>query len=184
MRRLAFLKRPKVFIPLLIIILLVIAVVLAVRNLTAPAVGTINQTPMPKAEITDPYASTGKYSSKYLSFTYPAHYKKIPAAKSGNYLEVADFYATDHSGKQISVGLIKESIGSDSGIAYRKAHPELYRQEPRTRLGAVVFSKLTGDERTAYIAERDRVVSVSVTAPTNMDLTADCQTVLNSLIFK
>src|SRR3954454_23868209 len=101
--RFSSLKRPKVFVPLLVVLILISAAILAVHNLNAPAVGQISQQPPAKAERIDPYANPGSYAGKYLSFTYPAHYKVVPSQKTGALLDVVSLYATDQTSKQISV---------------------------------------------------------------------------------
>lgn len=178
-------KQPKVFIPLIIILLIVAAFILAVRNLNAPAEGTINQTPSPTSEVVDPYSNPGKYSGKYISFSYPAHYKKIPSQKTGNYLETVSFFATNQTSKQISIGVLKESIEDDSGVNLRKLHPDTYHQQPRTQTGTIQFtSTANGSERTAFVPHQDKVAVFSITAPAGWDLAEDMQTMLNSLHWK
>jgi hypothetical protein len=178
-------KKPKLLIPILIIGLLIVATILAVKNLNAPAEGTINQTPPLSAEKQDPYANPANYAGKYVSFTYPAHYKKVPTQVTGNYLEVVGFYATDQSGKQISVGVLKEGINEDSGVKLRRQQSNKYREQPRTQSGVVIFkSTASGNESTAYIPHGDKVATVSLTSPPGWNLDSDLQTVLSSLKWK
>jgi hypothetical protein len=169
-----------------IIVLLIGAAVATIRNLNAPAEGTINQvTNVADAEKTDPYANPSNYSGKYITFTYPAHYKKIPSQKSTNYLEVVNFYGTSQTSKQISVGVLKENLADDSGYNLRKKETNIYIQEPRNKTGVVVFSSTTnGSERTAFAPHQDKVATISITAPPGWDLTEDLATVLNSLKWK
>lgn len=175
----------KIIVPIVGLLVLIGAVALAVHNLNAPAEGSITQTPPSKAEVTDPYANPGTYNGKYVSFTYPAHYKKVPSQITGSYLEVIDFYATDQTSKQIAIGILKESLSDDSGIAFRKMHPDVYQLEPRTRSGAVIYtSTANGSERTAYLQHQDKVITISITSPPGLDLTADSETILNSLQWK
>jgi hypothetical protein len=128
---LAALRKKKVLLPLIGLLLFVGLVILAIHNLNAPAVGTINQKPPSKSDAEDPYANPGKYSGKYISFTYPARYRKVNTQLSGSYLEVAGFYATNQSSKQISVGVLKEDIKEDSGIRLRRLQTDKYLEEPR-----------------------------------------------------
>jgi hypothetical protein len=182
---LSFFKKPKVFVPLVILLAFVMIIFLAVRSLNAPAVGTISQTPPAKAEVRDPYADPGTYNGKYISFNYPEHYKKIPSQKTGSILEVADFYATDQTSKQISLSVIKENITDDSGIRLRRQQPAIYHEEPRTKTGIIEFSSTSsGSERTAFVPHDDMVAAIAVTAPPDWDLAPDMQTILISLKWK
>ncbi len=176
------LRNKKVLIPVLSLVVFIGLVILAVHNLNAPAVGTINQTPPSKSDANDPYANPGKYSGKYINFTYPAHYRKVNTQLSGSYLEVAGFYATNQSSKQISVGVLTENIKEDSGIRLRRLQTDKYHEEPRTASGAVIFSSsANGNERTAYVPHADKVAAISLTSPPGWDLSEDLNTVLNSL---
>jgi hypothetical protein len=169
----------------ILIVVLFGALVAGIKNLNAPAVGSISQRPSSKAEVIDPYAQPTSYNGKYLSFTYPAHYRQVPAQKSASYLEVVNFYATNQTGKQISIGVIRESINDDSGVALRKKQPQTYTQEPRTKTGALVFSSTaSGSEKTAFVSYQDKVATVSVSAPPGWDLTSDLETILSSLKWK
>jgi hypothetical protein len=178
-------KRPRVLISAIVVLVLVVAFVLAVHNLNAPAVGDITQPPPSKLEKTDPYADPGTYKGKLISFTYPAHYKIVPSQKTGNILDVIYLYATDQSSKSISVGVVKENISDDSGIALRRHQPDKYKEMPRSRTGVIEFtSTVNGSEITAYVPHQDLVASFSITAPPNWDLTADMNTMLGSLKWK
>jgi hypothetical protein len=183
--KVANIKRPKVFIPIILLLVIVLAVILTVRNLNAPAVGTITSQPPAKSEVVDPYSHPNTYDGKYVSFTYPAHYKPIPSPKSGSYLETAGFYGTNQTSKQISVGVLKESINDDSGVKLRQQETDTYTQDPRTASGVMVFSRTAnGSERTAFVPHGDKVASISLTAPPGWDLNEDLQTILLSLKWK
>jgi hypothetical protein len=183
--RFSSLKRPKVFVPLLVVLILISAAILAVHNLNAPAVGQISQQPPAKAERIDPYANPGSYAGKYLSFTYPAHYKVVPSQKTGALLDVVSLYATDQTSKQISVGVMRENIADDSGIRLRRQEKDKYVEMPRTKTGAVEFtSTANGSEITAFVPHQDLVASFSITAPPSWDLMSDMNTMLDSLAWK
>jgi len=146
------------------VILLVIAgAVLFVRTLDSPVLGSVNQTPPSQAVKVDPYSQPGTYKGKYITFTYPEHYKSSPTSLSGSYLEVAAYSYTAGTYKQLSVGVQPGSLSSDGSIAYRQQHPELYR-ETTSPLG-IEFVNKAGTEDTFYIAHNGLIASVSVTAP-------------------
>lgn len=163
LNRLAWLKKPRVAVPLLVVILLVAVLVLAVHNMNSPAQGSISEAPASQQEKTDPYANPGTYHGKYISFTYPAHYKKVPSKITGNYLETVDYHTTDDSAKQISVGVYRGSMADDSGVLYRRNHKELYREND-SQIG-VEFIKNDGTEDTFFIEHDSLFATVSATAP-------------------
>lgn len=168
--------------PLLLLLAAVIVLALVVHNLKSPAVGTINQTPPDKAETKDPYAQPMSQSGAYISYTYPAHYRKIDSQLNGSLLQVDNFYATDHSQKQISIGVSHEELNSDTGFNLRKHDSSTYTQEPMTRSGAYIFSSTAnGAEKTAFVSHNGYVASISLTAPSGWGLEPDLQTILSSL---
>jgi hypothetical protein len=138
---------------------------LTIRNLKAPAVGSIDQTPPSKAEATDPYAQPGTFNGKYVSFKYPAHFKAVPSKLSGSYLEVASFHGVDTTGKQINVGVLHGSFNTESAISFRRQHKELYK-ENTSNLG-LEFTRIDGTEDTFFLEHNGLLASVSATAPYN-----------------
>jgi hypothetical protein len=177
-------KRLKILaIPLLLALIAAGVIFAVVKNLEAPAQGAINQTPPAAAEKQDPYPIAANYSGKYIELTYPAHYKRISSAVTGSYLEVFSVYSTDQTGKSITVSVQKGSLADSSGISYRKAHPELYTEEPRTRLG-VTYTAKTTPEKVAFLEHNGLLATVAITAQSNIDLNSDLQTVLNSFKWK
>jgi hypothetical protein len=179
-------KKPKAWMAVvLVLVVLTAAVALGFHNLNAPAEGTINQTSTIDTKSQDPYANPGKYSGQYIGFTYPAHYKQVPAQKTGSYLEVAGFYGSDATSKQISVGVLKESIGDDSGVKLRRIETDKYQELPRNTTGIITFSSsVDGSERTAYVPHQDKVAIISISAPTGWDLSEDLNTIIYSLRWK
>ncbi len=157
---------------------------MTIKNLSAPAEGTISQAPPKEAEVTDPYGEPGSISGKYASFNYPAHYKKNPSKTTGSYLEVFDLSSTNYTSRHISVGILSGSLASDGSIAYRKSHPEIYKALPQTRYSIGFSSTTSGSEQTLYTEHDGRVAAVSVTSPGNADLSADALYVLTSLKWK
>jgi hypothetical protein len=108
----------------------------------------------------------------------------VPSQQSKGYLDVISLNNTDHSGKYISIGVLKDSLANNSGINYRKTHPELYKQIESSS-EKVVFDGLTGkSERTGFIAHNGLVSTISITANGNRDLTQDFDTIANSLQWK
>jgi hypothetical protein len=176
-----FLKYKKTSITLLVLVLLVGGIVTFVHALNAPAVGSLNQTPPAKAEVVDPYAEPGNYKGKYLGFDYPAHYRKTDTKTSGSYLEVVNYYSTDHTQKSISVGVMKGSLDSESGISFRKSHPETYTAEARTKDSVAFDSKTGGNERTVYVQHGEYIANISVSTPNGQDVATDSQFIVSSL---
>jgi hypothetical protein len=162
-KALSGLKRPRVFIPLLLLVIAVAVVVIAVKNMSSPAQGSITQTPPNQAETIDPYAQSGTYKGKYITFNYPAHYKAVPAKLTGSYLEVADYHTTDSSAKQINVGVSRGSIDGDSGTVFRRQHKELYKEND-SRFG-VEFTRIDGTEDTFFMEHNGLLTTVSATSP-------------------
>jgi hypothetical protein len=165
MGKLSFIKKPKIFAPVLIIILVMVLLVAVIRNMSEPAVGSISQTPPAEAEKTDPYAQPGSYQGKYISFQYPAHYKKLQSNLSGSYLEIINLHATDTTGKQISIAVYNSSISNDSNVAFRRHYRDIYTEND-SRLGTE-FTKSDGTEDTFFIQHNNLLASVSATAPGN-----------------
>lgn len=163
MEKIAFIKRPKISIPLIMAVAVLVLAGAVIHNLKAPSVGSINQTPPAQAERTDPYAQPGTYSGKYVSFRYPAHYKQVPAKLAGTNLEVADYHTTDISGKQISVAVYPGSYGTESGISWRRQHKDIYIETDSQKW--IEFTKTDGTEDTFYIEHSGLLASVAMTAP-------------------
>jgi len=182
---LAKLKKPvlnykKTSITALVILVLVGGIMIFVHALNAPAIGSLNQTPPAKAEVVDPYAEPGNYKGKYISFTYPTHYRTLSAKKTGSSLEVANFYSTDHTSKQISIEVVPSGVAEES-INYRKAHPETYIADGRTRDGQSFTIRTNGSERTIFINHGENAVTISVSTPNSADVSVDAQFIASSL---
>ncbi len=163
MGRLAFIKRPKVFVPVLILLAAAAIIIIVIKSMAAPAVGSIDQTPPAQAEKTDPYAQPGSYKGKYISFNYPPHYKKVPSKLTGTYLEVVDYHASDTTGKQISVGVYPGSLSSDSNVSYRRQQKGLYTENDTQKW--IEFIKNDSTEDSFFFEHNGLVASVSATAP-------------------
>jgi hypothetical protein len=175
----------KIFVSLLIVFVIIAVVFLTFKNMNAPAEGTIAQTPPSKQAIQDPYSNPTKYNGKYIRFTYPAHFKKIPSQLSGSYLEVDEFSGTDFSAKHLTIGVMPGSLSSDSAVTYRKQRPEIYKALPESRYGIGFTSSANGSEETAFTQHGNLVASVSETTPAqNVDLSSDVQGILTSMQWK
>lgn len=163
MGRLSFIKRRKVYIPFLVVLLAVAVLTIVIKNMAAPAVGDIDQTPPARAEKTDPYGQPGSYKGKYVSFNYPAHYKKSLSKLTGTSLEVVDYHATDSTGKTISVSVYRGNTNDDSNIAFRRQHKELYTENDTQKW--LEFTKKDGTEDTFFLNHSGLETSVAFTAP-------------------
>jgi hypothetical protein len=174
----------KLLIAIIIIAILGGVLALFIKNMNGPAQGSVAYTSASQTAVKPAASLPKKYEGKYISFTYPENYKVVPSMLSGGYLEIASLDNTDHSGKYISIGVLKESLSNDTGINYRKLHPELYKQIAASS-EKVVFDGLSGkSERTGFIAHSGLVSTVSITANGNRDLTQDFDTIINSLHWK
>lgn len=171
----------KILIPLLALVLAVGLLIWIIHGLNAPAEGSISQTPPSQAQKADPYAQPGTFNGKYLSFQYPAHFKLINTKITGSYLETVGYSSTDQSGREINVGVYQGSVASDSGVVYRRQHPELYK-ETDSQLG-LEFVKLDGTEDTFFLQHDGLIATVSATAP-NANLNGEAYYVASSLQWK
>jgi hypothetical protein len=178
--------KPKIITPLLAVVVLVILVALFIKNMNGPSVGSIAYTNSSQSAIKPTTANVPKkYDGKYINFTYPEHYKIVPSPPlNGGYVEIVSLESTDHTGKDISIGVIKETLSNDSGINYRKGHPELYRQTEFSP-NKVVFAGIGSTaEQTGFIAHNGFVATVSIVANVQKDLSSDFSTIVGSLTFK
>lgn len=165
MGRLSSIRRPKVYVPAVIILAVAAILIIVIRNMTAPAVGNIDQTPPAKAEAVDPYAKPGNFSGKYISFNYPARFKKVPSKLTGSYLEVIDFHSTDSTGKLISIGVLPGSISNSGDIQFRRQQKSVYTENDSQKW--LEFTKNDGTEDTFFMEHNGLLASVSATAPYN-----------------
>jgi len=178
--RLRIIKNPRVYIPLLVVAVVVATGILAARNLNAPAEGTITNAGSEQSVTHDITQPEKTYSGKYIGFRYPALYEEIPAAKSTGYLDSVKLVISRGHNKYASIGLLKENISNDSGVNYRKLHPEIYSLLKDTP-SYVLFSKKDGTEYTGFIAHGDSVLTVSFTSVATAELKSDYETIIRSL---
>jgi hypothetical protein len=178
-------RRRKITIIATALTLLMVAwIVILVKNLNSPAIGEI--TPPTGVKIA-PLATSknpGAYSGQYISFNYPKNFDVIPSQKSGGILEVASLYSNDHAGKQVSISVIRESIANDSGVNYRRGHPELYKQTKDSKDNLVFTKNQNGSEYTAFLVHGDLVASISLSSNYTKDLSADYQAIAKNWQWK
>jgi hypothetical protein len=174
----------KIFLPLGILILIIAVIALFVKSMNGPAQGSIAYTPPAQTAIKRTSSNPKKIDGKYISFAYPEHYKVVPSQQSSGYLEIVSLDNTDHSGKYISVGVLKEALVNDTGINYRKTHPDLYKQISAGSDKVVYQGKSAAAEQTGFFAHGNYVATVSLSANGSRDLSADFDTIANSLSWK
>jgi hypothetical protein len=177
-------RKLKLLVPLGILILLITAVALFIKNMNGPAQGSIIAASANPAAIKPTTAQQQKYDGKFISFTMPEHYKIVPSQQSSGYLEIVSLDNTDHSGKYVSIGVLKEALANDSGISYRKSHPELYKLISSSADKIVFQGTSAAAEYTGFIAHGNYVSTISVTANGRRELTKDFNTIVNSLDWK
>jgi hypothetical protein len=182
LRRLRFLKRPKVIIPLLLIMLVGALAVMAVGRLNSPAEGTVTTQSSTPADNKLP-AGNNTYSDGILSFNYPARYQTKLVAKQSGYLDSVSLIAIQRRDRFVNIGVYSGTLANDSGVNYRLLHPEIYKKQPSTPQ-QLTFSKLDGTEYTGFIQSGSEIISISFTSVSPVDETADYHIVADSLKLK
>jgi hypothetical protein len=178
-------KRPKFILAILVLLVIAAVVALIIKNMSGPAEGSISNTPVNQSAIKPGENNQPKkYDGQYISFNYPSHYATAPSQKSSGYLEIASLINTDHSGKYVSIGVLKESLGNDSGINYRKGHPQIYKVISSTPDKIVFSGAAQGSEQTGFFAHGGLVTTISVTASGTRNLQDDFNAISNSLSWK
>jgi hypothetical protein len=178
-------RRFRIILPLFFLLLIMAAIGLFVKNMNGPAEGTVAYKSQSEPPIKPTSSTPKKYDGKYIGFTYPEHYKVVAKPPTnGGYLEIISLDNTDHTGKYISVGVIRENIMNDSGVGYRKGHPELFKQTLASPDKIVFAGTSTSAEQTGFLAHNGLVATISVTANGQRDLSADFNTIVNSLSWK
>jgi hypothetical protein len=177
-------RRLKLGLLILGILTLGSVVVLVIKNMNGPAQGTVAYQNPNQPAIKPTQTTPSKYDGKFISFNYPTHYKIVPSQKSAGYLEVISLNSTDHSGKYVSVGILRETLTNDSGLNHRKAHPELYKLTSSTPNKVVFVGTGNEAEQTGFVAHNGLVATVSLTAISHKDLNEDFNIIVNSLHWK
>lgn len=185
--RLRWSRRRKIFASIVIVIAIIVGVIIVViKILNSPAVGTVMPIVTQPSSATTTSNKPGNYSDKYISFTYPGNLEVIRSQKSTDYLDVVNLYSnnTNHSNEHTAISVVRGAMTNDSGISYRRAHTELYKEQAGSS-GAIIFTKTNGgNEKTAYIPHGDLLASVSLTVPGSKDLNSDFSMILNSFHWK
>jgi hypothetical protein len=179
-------RRKIIAILTLIAAILVGGIIVIIKILNSPAVGTIAPTVTQPTSTTAASNKTGGFSDKYISFTYPGNLEVLPIKKGVGYMDVVSLYSndTDHSSEQVAISIMSEALANDPGVNYRRTHTELYKEQPSTANMVTFTSTANGYEKTAYITHGNQLTSVSVTAPGNKDLSSDFAMIINSLKWK
>jgi hypothetical protein len=177
-------RRTKIVLPIVIVGIIAAVIALFIKNMNGPAEGEISQVQPTASKVKFTQTDSGKYDGKYISFTYPANYKIVPSQKSVGFLDIVSLDNTDHSGKYISIGVLRETLANDSGISYRSGHPDLYKKMASKPDTIVFIGTGQSAEQTGFIAQNGLVTSVSVTAIGVKDLSKDYDAIANSLQWK
>jgi hypothetical protein len=181
-QKLSKLRRPKVFLPLLISLLIAVILVMAVRNLNSPAEGTVT-TPLGDTSQSNlkNVPTTQTYSDELITFKYPSVYSVQDSSTTNKpYLDTITLASKSPRDKFIAISVAKEELASDSGLNYRKQHPDLYKVES-SEPDSVVFSKQDGMEYTGYIAHGLNVIAVSFTSVSKADFSNGYKQIADSL---
>jgi hypothetical protein len=176
-------KRPKVFIPLILALLLVAAVVLAIRNMNGPAEGTVTTPLNDDPAVIKGRPSSKSFNDKVISFDYPSEYQVTSSDKVPGRVDVIDLVKTNPHDQSIAISVTEGSLNTDSGVSYRRLHPELYKNVSISPLNQV-FSKSDGTEYTGFIQYGGRVIAISLTSVSKKDLSQDYNLIAGSLQWK
>jgi hypothetical protein len=178
------LKRPKVLFPLITALLIIAALVMAIRTLNSPAEGTVT------TQISDTTAGQPKsqpayrtYSDSVVTFNYPSVYNAQAGQKNTGDLDAIELRKTQQRTEFASIGIYQGSLDNSTGINYRVNHPDLYKKIP-TSDGSQVFSKTDEKEYTGFLQKGSDVVTISFTSVGSHDFAADYKMVADSLQLK
>ncbi len=163
---------------------LVVGFFIFIRNFNSPAVGSINQTPASTNSTKIKSVGNSSYSGKYITLRYPANFELFPTTKDPSYFDVVSLFSNDHLGTHISIGVYQATLANDSGVNYRRLHPEIYKILSQTTSSLVFVDIKNGQEQTGYLAHNGLMASVSVTSNSKQDLSADYSAVANNLVWK
>jgi hypothetical protein len=184
--RLGWSRRRKVIAGVVVVIAVLIGgTITIVKILNSPATGTITQVAVPTSQTTTTSNKPGSFSDKFLSFTFPSNLKVIASQKSVGYLDIVNLYSNDndHTSEHVAISIMNEILANDSGVNYRRLHPEIYK-ESNTANMVIFVSIANGYEKTGYITRGNQLTSVSVTAPGSKDLSSNFAMIINSLKWK
>lgn len=136
--------------------------------------GTDNQPPM---------ASTTKtLGGKYLSFNYPANYQPVVnQPTSAGFLEVDRLFTAGLSDRSLSVSISRGQIDSNPGVSFRRNSTSGYQSQASPADQLIFTSTANGFERDIFIAHDDLVATIVAQGPDQSAVTADEQTLSQSL---
>ena len=177
-------KRPKVLFPLVAAIIIIAAIVLAVRTLNSPAEGTVttrvSDTTAGQPKQTPPLKT---YTDQSVTFNYPSKYSAEAGNKSSGYIDTVSLAKTVQRTQFASIGIYKGVMANDSGVNFRRAHTELYKSLPASP-GSLVFAKTDSTEYTGFLQKGEAVVTISFTSVSPADFSSDYNAVASSLQLK
>jgi hypothetical protein len=181
MGKLKSLKHPKVFIPLIIILLIIAAFVSAIVHLNSPAEGTVINSPQNDSQNNSQAdAANQNYSDSTLSFQYPGKFEVKPAQANPGYIDTISLITKQRHDEFVSIGVYKSTLANDSGVRFRTDRPQEYKVVSSTS-GEMVFSKNDSREYTGFLQRGENVVSISFTSVSANDMARDYNTVSNSV---
>ncbi len=185
LKRLSWIKRhPKLITLGFMVLLLGLAGNAVVQKFNSTAVGIVSQQPTIKTAANQANQKLGTYHGQYISFSVPKDLKIITSQRSGSYLEVVNLYSNDHTSRLVAIGIVRESLENDSGLNYRRGHPEIYKQHSDGP-GSLVFTKdQSGSEYTGYLPHAGLVATISLSSPYTYDLSVDYQAIAKSWQWK
>jgi hypothetical protein len=184
MGKLKPLKRPKVFIPLTIVMLVIAAFVSAIIHLNSPAEGTIINSPQnDNLNAFQPNTATRNYSDDTLSFHYPGKFETNPRKADSGYIDIVNLLTTQRHDEYASIGVYKGSFQNDSGIRFRTDRPSQYKVVISST-DKMVFAKTDQLEYTGFLQKQDKIVSISFTSVGPQDMAGDFNAVADSLQLK
>lgn len=170
-------KRLKLTLALSAVLLMGIAAYSFWQSISQPSGGVVKQS----ATVAKATPQNSHYSGKYISFTVPAGYRIVPQPDSGQHFGIVYLLRNDRTSKQVAIGLTRSTLNEDTGVTFRKSHPETYHQEITSGSSLVFTSPANGSERTIFIAHGDMVLSISLTDSSLADLKADGDAITASL---
>jgi hypothetical protein len=179
-RRLKIWKRPKTLAAVIIVLLFIGAGVMTVRNLNSPAEGIISNPSDQASKSARQQPDSRTYKDAYLSFDYPSAYVSRLVDHDTSYLDRVNLVAGHPKNRFAAIALARQNIANDSGVSYRRSHPELYKNV-LSLPQELVFSKLDQMEYTGFLVHGDEVLSISLTSVAPEDLSADYNKMVNSL---
>jgi hypothetical protein len=173
-------KKPKVFVPVVILLLIAAAVGFAFKNMNSPAQGTVTTPLTDNPTSLKSTALYKKYSDKFISFQYPGSYQLNPSAKDSGSLDSVSLISTSPRDKFIAISVVNGSFANDSGMSFRRSHLDIYKIVSDTP-AAVIFQKTDQTEYTGYLQKGGKDISISFTGVAAQDFSQDYQTIAGSI---